>query len=288
MELRQLRYFTVLAEELHFRKAAERLFIAQPGLSRQIKQLEEEMGVSLFARNNRKVDLTPAGKFLQGRVGDLLAELDILVANTRQTAEGLRGQLRIGYIGSAMQHTVPQLLLAVKKAYPDILFSLKEMDNPQQLEALLGREIDLGFVRVERVAPPLRIRAVFEDTFSLVLPEDHPISAANFTGLEQFRDEPFILFESTYSESYYEKVLQLFDAAGFLPRVSHTTVNASSIYRLVSFGMGLSIVPTVLQKGYDVPVKFIELKDVPQRTMLRAAWHGDDRSALLERVLGLL
>ena len=110
MELRQLRYFTVLAEELHFRKAAERLFIAQPGLSRQIKQLEEEMGVSLFDRNNRKVDLTPAGKFLQGRVGSLLAELDILVANTRQTAEGLRGQLRIGYIGSAMQHhTLPEI-----------------------------------------------------------------------------------------------------------------------------------------------------------------------------------
>ncbi|MEM9258209.1 MAG: LysR substrate-binding domain-containing protein [Bacteroidota bacterium] len=288
MELRHLKYFLVVAEELHFRRAAERLFIAQPGLSRQIRQLEEDLGVALFKRHNRKVELTPAGAFLREKAEVLLGELEHIVTATRQVGEGLRGQLRIGYIGSAMQHTVPDLLLKVSTLYPDIHFSLKEMDNQQQLEALLSREIDLGFVRLERVSPPLKMRAVFEDTFSLVLPEDHPLTPATFTGLRQLREEPFILFEASYSSSYYETVMQLFDAEGFTPTVSHNTVNASSIYRLVANGLGLAIVPTVLLEGYDMRIKSIELTKVPQRTTLRAVWHDGEKGGLLAQVLGMI
>ncbi|MEM1356662.1 MAG: LysR substrate-binding domain-containing protein [Bacteroidota bacterium] len=288
MELRHLKYFLVVAEELHFRRAAERLFIAQPGLSRQIRQLEEDLGVALFKRHNRKVELTPAGSFLRDKSEVLLRELEHILTTTRQVGEGLRGQLRIGYIGSAMQHTVPDLLLKVSTLYPDIHFSLKEMDNQQQLETLLSREIDLGFVRLERVPPPLRMRAVFEDTFSLVLPEDHPLTPESFTGLRQVHEEPFILFESSYSSSYYETVMQLFDAEGFTPTVSHTTVNASSIYRLVANGLGLAIVPTILLAGYDMRIKSIELTGVPQRTTLRAVWHGGETSEMLARVLGMI
>lgn len=288
MELRHLRYFAVLADELHFSRAADRLHIAQPGLSRQIRQLEEEIGVRLFDRNNRRVALTEAGIYLQKSTRRLLADIDATVVRARQIGEGLSGQLRIGYIGSAMQRTIPDLLLRVKELHPDVRFSLREMDNPEQLEALLQGEIDLGFVRVEEVTPPLRMRAVHRDTFSLVLPENHPVSADNFTGLKQFREEPFILFEPTYSPSYYDKVLELFAAAGFTPDASHSTVNASSIYRLVANGMGLSVVPTVLAEGYDMGVKFIELTEVPQRTTLRVAWREDAPGKLLGRVLALL
>lgn len=288
MELRHLRYFQALAEELHFGRAADRLFIAQPGLSRQIKQLETELGVLLFARNNRKVELTPAGKHLAGRVRILLRDLELAVANTRQVAQGMRGEIRVGYIGSAMQYTIPALMLAVRDHYPDISFSLVELDNNRQLEALLSREIDLGFVRLNRFPSPLKMRAVLEDTFSLVLPENHRISAGNFTGLAQLAEEEFILFEPEYSTSYYELILQLFDEAGFSPRVSHRTVNASSIYRLVANGMGLSIIPTVLQEGYTMGVKFVELDALPQRTTLRAVWNGEGKSEVLDRVLGLL
>lgn len=288
MELRHLKYFLVVAEELHFRRAAERLFIAQPGLSRQIRQLEEELGVPLFKRHNRKVELTPAGSFLQEKADVLLKELELVITATRQVGAGLRGQLRIGYIGSAMQHTLPKLFLAVSEQYPDVHFSLKEMDNRQQIEALLSREIDLGFVRLERVAPPLQMRAVFEDTFSLVLPESHFLTPETFTGLKQLEEESFILFESSYSSSYYETVMQLFDAEGFTPTVSHNTINASSIYRLVASGLGLAIVPTVLLEGYDMRIKSIELTKVPQRTTLRAVWHGGEPSDLLKHVLGMI
>ncbi|MEO0734062.1 MAG: LysR family transcriptional regulator, partial [Bacteroidota bacterium] len=285
MELRHLKYFLAVAEELHFRRAAERLYVAQPGLSRQIKQLEVELGVDLFERNNRRVALTPAGQHLQKRVTALLRDLDLAVTETRQTAEGTRGQIRVGYIGSAMQRTLPELILAVNEQYPDIRFSLREMENPAQLRALLNRELDLGFVRMERVPPPLRTRPVYADTFSLVLPAEHPVSADNFASLAQLKEEPFILFERTYSESYYELVMQLFDGAGFTPRVSHTSVNASSIYRLVANGLGLAIVPTILLEGYAMDIKAVELTDVPQRTTLRAVWHGAGGSILLERVL---
>jgi len=288
MELRHLKYFLTVAEELHFRRAAERLFIAQPGLSRQIKQLEEELGVPLFTRHNRKVELTPAGVYLKERAAFLLREVELTIAETRQAGQGIRGQLRVGYIGSAMQQMIPELILAVNKNYPDIHFTLREMENPEQLTALLSREIDLGFVRMERVAPPLKAQSVHEDTFSLVLPMDHPLSSENFTGLVQLKDEPFILFERSYGESYYELVMQLFDAAGFTPTVSHISVNASSIYRLAANGLGISIVPTVLCEGYDMDVKFIELTEVPQRTTLRAVWHGEEKGGVLESVLGVL
>ncbi len=288
MELRYLQYFQTVAEELHFRRAAERLFISQPGLSRQILQLEEELGVRLFDRHSRRVELTPAGRYLHERTTLWLRDLDQTIANTRLTGQGLRGHLRIGYIGSAMQQTIPALLLAVKETYPDVHVSLRELENPAQVLALQNRELDLGFVRMERVPAPLVARPVLEDTFSLVLPEGYPLTAEEFTGLAALRHEPFILFEPAYSESYYENVMQLFDDAGFTPTLSHSTVNASSIYRLVANGFGLAIVPTILREGYAMPVKFIELTQVPQRTTLRVVWDGENEDALLGNVLGLL
>ncbi|MEM9835595.1 MAG: LysR family transcriptional regulator [Bacteroidota bacterium] len=288
IEFRHLRYFLVVAEELHFRRAAERLFMAQPGLSRQIQQLEKALGVALFTRHNRKVVLTPAGIFLQREAGQLLAQLQEVFTDTQGIATGLEGTLRLGYIGSAMQQIIPDLLMKMSKELPNIRFSLKEMENPDQLEALLRQEIDLGFVRMERIPPQLATMALFEDSFSIVLPKNHAITPANFTGLQQLKEEPFILFEPAYSHSYYEKVIQLFDAAGFVPQVSHRTVNASSIYRLVANGFGLSIVPTALQYGYDMDVRFIELAHLPQRTTLRVVWHQQSRNPIMERVLGLV
>ena len=284
MELRHLRYFATVAEELHFRKAAERLFIAQPGLSRQIRQLEQELGLELFVRHNRKVELTAAGRYFQQRVNEILRDLEGAIVNVKLIADGLRGELRVGYIGSAMQRAIPDLMLSVNRDYPDIRFVLREMDNPQQLEALLQGEIDLGFVRMERVPPPLATKTLLEDTFSLVLPEQHPVTSENFKDLKQLKEEPFILFEPSYSESYYQNVMRLFDAAGFSPKLSHSTVNASSIYRLVSAGFGLSIVPSVLSERYDMRVKFIELTASAERTSLRMVWNEERKNPLLEKI----
>lgn len=287
LELRHLRYFRALAEDLHFRRAAERLYISQPGLSRQIKQMEGELGYSLFQRNNRKVALTPAGKYLHAEVNKLLQQLDGALQHARMLHEGMEGRLNFGYVGSAMQNIIPELLVRFQADYPNIRYGLEALDNQQQIDRLLTRDLDIGFVRLERIPPELNRRVIFEDTFSLVLPLDHPLSELNFTSLAQLQDEPFILFDPAYSLPYYEKVMELFDDAGFSPKVSHRTVHATTIYRLAENGFGLSIVPTSLQMGYQLGVKFIELTSIPQRTTLSAVWRGDNENPALENFVRL-
>ena len=288
LELRHLRYFLTLAEELHFRKAAEKLFISQPGLSRQIKQLEDDLGITLFERHNRKVVLSPTGVYLKKEIGILLKNLDTVITHSQLIEKGFEGELKFGYIGSAMQNVIPDLLLTIRKEIPNIHFNLKEMDNQQQVDSVLNHDIDFGFVRLERVPKGIEIQPLLQDTFSLVLPNNHPISETNFKDLSQLKTESFILFDASYSEPYYQNVMQLFDDSGFSPIVSHNTIHASSIYRLVENNFGVSIVPTSLKMGYQMDIKFIELKNIRQRTTLQLIWNKSNRNPIIKKVLNLI
>ncbi len=288
LEFRHYKYFLAVAEDLHFRKAAERLFISQPGLSRQIKQMEDELGIKLFKRHNRKVELTKAGLYLQQELKNNFRQLDDLIHHAKLLNSGINGHLNLGFVGSAMQKVIPNLLMKFRKSDPNITFSLNEIDNNQQVTALIKQEIDLGFVRIERVPKGLEMKPLFKDTFSLVLPKDHPINESNFKSLLQLKEEPFILFDPTYSESYYEKVMQIFDDAGFAPIVSHSTVNAISIYRLVENNFGVSIVPTTLKEGFDLNVKFIELKKIKQQTTLKIIWNNKNTNPILKNFLDII
>lgn len=288
IEFRHLRYFLAVAEHLHFGKAADQLYIAQPGLSRQIKNLEATLGIVLFERNNRNVALTEAGQFLQKELSIQIQNIDNILGHARLIHAGVEGNLKLAYVGSAMQNIIPELLLKLKSNHPNIHFHLKEKDNQTQIEALTALEIDLGFVRLERVPRNLQIKPVLEDTFSLVLPKDHPLSTANFQSLEQLKDEPFILFERSYSPTYFEKMRQIFDYHGFTPIVAHYSVHASTIYTLVENNFGISIVPSSLKHGYQMDIKFIELTDIPQRTLLSMVWNTQNRNPLLQKVLEMV
>ena len=285
MELRHINYFLAVAEDLHFRKAAERLFISQPGLSRQIKQLEEELGFSLFERNNRKVRLTRAGDYLKQEFEMTLKNLDSVITHAKLLNEGDEGHINFGYVGSAMQNVIPDLLVKLRDNYPNLHFGFKEMENPDQIKSLLLQEIDLGFVRLNKIPKGLKIKSVFEDTFSLVLPRNHPINSKNFRNLSQLVSEEFILFEQSYSPDYYEQVMQIFTDSGFAPTISHNTVHASTIFKLVENNFGISIVPTALQFGYKMDIKFIELVKIKQRTILSAAWNEENRNPVLKKIL---
>lgn len=285
IEIRHLNYFLAVAEELHFRKAADKLFISQPGLSRQIKQLEEDLGVTLFERNNRNVTLTKAGEYLQKEISVHLKVLNTILNTTKRINDGVDGNLNFGYVGSAMQHIIPDLLVQIRNEYANIHFNLKEMDNQKQLDNLQTHEIDIGFVRLERVPNDLEITPIQEDTFSLVLPINHPLNAENFKDLTQLRNEAFIMFDPSYSPNYYQKIMQIFDYCGFTPIVSHRTVHASSIYKLVEHNFGISIVPSSLQIGNTTKVKFIELKNIPQRTILSAVWSKNNSNPILAKIL---
>ncbi|NAS31893.1 LysR family transcriptional regulator [Flavobacteriaceae bacterium R38] len=285
IELRHLKYFLAVAEDLHFRKAAEKLYISQPGLSRQIRQMEDDLNVKLFERNNRNVVLTPAGLYLKKEASTLLKNLENALSHTKLLDEGAEGKIKLGYVGSTMQNVIPDLLVAFRKHHPEVRFSLKEMYNMRQIEALLSQEIDVGFVRLNEVPDELNIKPVFKDTFSLVLPENHSSSSDNFTSLSQLKHESFILFEKDYSPAYYKSVMSIFDYGKFTPLVSHTTVHANTIFKLVENGFGIAIVPTSLKLGYDMPIKFIELSKIPQRTILSAVWNKKNRNPMLSKIL---
>jgi len=285
MELRHINYFLAVAEDLHFRKAAERLFISQPGLSRQIKQLEEELGFSLFERNNRKVRLTQAGAYLKQEFEMILKNLDGVITHAKLLNKGDEGHINFGYVGSAMQNVIPDLLVKLRDKTPNLHFGFKEMENPDQIKSLLLKEIDLGFVRLNKIPKGLKIKSVFEDTFSLVLPKNHPINSKNFKNLSQLKKEEFILFEQSYSPDYFEQVMQIFSDSGFAPTISHNTVHASTIFKLVENNFGISIVPTALKFGYDMNIKFVELTKIKQRTILSVAWNEENRNPVLKNIL---
>ncbi|WP_088323663.1 LysR family transcriptional regulator [Polaribacter tangerinus] len=286
IEIRHINYFLAVAEELHFRKAAEKLFISQPGLSRQIKLLEESLGVVLFERHNRKVELTKVGEYLKSEFSSQLKVLSHTLEMAKLLSDGKKGELKIGYVGSAMQQVIPDLLLNFKHKNPDILFNLKELNNKQQLEDLVSFTIDIGFVRLERIPRYLESKIIIKENFCLVLPKEHPINSATFKSMAQFKEESFVLFDAHYSVSYYEKVMQIFDDCGFTPVISHNTIHASSIFKLVENNFGISIVPKSLAKKRGHKVKFIELENIPQKTTLSVVWNPKNKNTVLEEVLG--
>ena len=187
MEFRHLKYLLALGKELHFAKAAEKLFITQPALSKQIMQLEDELGTKLLNRTKRSVSLTPAGKYLMDEADYIINHLDRVVDATKRKGEGEEGEIRIGFVGSAMQRIIPELLEQMSKIHPNIHASLDELDNKDQLDAVARDKLDIGFVRLESVHKGFEQRVVLEDSFSLVVSNKHAVQPRNFKSLDQFK-----------------------------------------------------------------------------------------------------
>ncbi len=281
IELRHLRYFLAVAEELHFRKAAEKLFISQPGLSRQIQQLEAELGAKLISRTNRKVELTPAGRHLAHETKNWIELIQLGLETTKLIHEGAEGTLKLGYVGSAMQGVVPTLLQKFKTKHSTVRFSLSEMDNSMQVQALLDGTIDVGFVRLTDIPKSLEMKTVLTEPFCLVLPKNHELTKADLKHMNQLKEESFILFEKEYSPTYYSEVMSLFLDSGYSPQVSHTSVNALTIYKMVESGFGLAVVPESLKNTFSLDIKFIDLKEFPQRTNLNVVWKKSNQNSVL-------
>lgn len=288
MELRHLKYLLAVGKELHFAKAAEKLFITQPALSKQIMQLEEELGTKLLNRTKRSVSLTPAGKYLMDEAEYIINHLNRVVDATKRKGEGEAGEIRVGFVGSAMQSIIPELLEQMSKIHPNIHASLDELDNKDQLDAIARDKLDIGFVRLESVHKGFEQRVVLEDSFSLVVSNKHAVLPKNFKSLDQFRDEQFILFSNDYSQEYYDNIMSIFTDHGFEPKVSHRSVQANSIFRLVERQLGVAIVPSALQGGLDLGVSFIPLNHLRQRTKLMAIWDAKNRNEALTKFLELM
>lgn len=244
MELRHLRYFRAVAEELHFGRAAERLHIAQPPLSQQIRQLERELAVTLLVRNTRNVELTPAGKAYLDKAVSILDAVDEAGRQAQRIAAGAEGHLAIGCVGSATYSLLPRLVRALREELPGVDVSIRgEMLAPAQISALLAGDIDLALLRPPIDQPGVIVETVRRDRLIAALPEGHSLAARNNLSINDFGEEEFIV-HTGHGRSVMNSVLMAICAdAGFVPRVRHEVEETSTLVTLVAAGLGVAVVP---------------------------------------------
>lgn len=288
MELRQLRYFLALAETLHFRQAAEQLHIVQPALSRQIKSLEADLGIMLLERDKRSVALTAAGAHFRERLTDWFYELEEICRDTQQVAQGERGALRIGYVGSCIHTIFPRLLPRIHQEVPLVQINLSEMVTAIQLTALQEGKLDVGFLRNPPLDERFAQQVVFREPYALVLPQSHALTEADFRSLNQVADEPFIMPARSDGENYYRFMMELCEETGFAPHVAHESVHGQTILKLIELGLGLSILPISFSQIAGDQVKFIPLRRSGKYAELTAYWRRDNPNPALKKLLGIL
>ena len=285
LEIRHIRYFLVLAETLHFRKAAAKLFISQSALSQQINLLETILGVKLFDRTNRKVVLNTSGSLFLEESRFIINQLDNAMNRWQEALNGANGQLKIGFVGSSMKHYLPPIIKQFTNGYPKVGLALEELTNSDQLKALEEGRIDIGFVRSNQVSSEMNLKSVYKENFSLVLPENHPINESNFTNLGQCANEPFILYPNESSPMYFQQILNLCSEHNFSPIISHRAIHGTTIFKLVENGMGLSIIPDSLRDEHNYKIRFIALKNTTIKTELFVVWKKDFKNPVLKTFL---
>ncbi|HBP4736436.1 LysR family transcriptional regulator [Pseudomonas aeruginosa] len=272
MELRHLRYFIAVAEELHFGRAAERLGISQPPLSQQIQALEEEIGARLFERTNRRVELTDAGRLFLDESRQVLAQVDKAVLLARRAHLGELGELKIGFTSSApFTSTIPSSIHAFRKAHPDVHLDLQEMSSRQVLKALLEESLQVGVIRPLALPDAVHWVELFREPLVAVLRADHPLAAGSEDGLAiaALAEEPFVFFPRSYGTGLYDQVIALTRQAGFSPRIAQEASEAMTIIGLVSAGLGVSILPASFRRTRVDGVVYRTLSD-PEATT--AVW----------------
>jgi DNA-binding transcriptional LysR family regulator len=244
MELRQLRYFVAVAEELHFRRAAARLHISQPPLSQQIRQLEDELGCRLLARTRRRVELTPAGDAFLRDARTLLAELEGAVETARRIDSGQTGRLRINFVGSALLSIVPEIVQRFRAARPSVELQLRERSTADQLRAVSSGAVDVGLVRppIEELAE-LRATVVLRERTVAALPADHALARLRRIPVRRLASEPLVLFPRDQAPGFHDLLISSMAAPGTHPQVVQYAPEMLTIIGLVAAGIGVSLVP---------------------------------------------
>lgn len=272
MEFRHLRYFLVLAEELHFGRAAKRLSISQPPLSLNIQQLEASVGARLFERDSRGVRLTAAGRAFRESATALLAQAESARLLAREIEAGAVGRLRVGFVGSMLYRGLPQRLQEFQARYPGIHVALTELNSQEQIDALLHGELDAGFVHTSRVPDELAATLAHSEPFVCCMPADHPLTARDAVALADLRGEPFVLFSRKASPDYYSRIFDMCAAQGFYPQIRHEVRHWLSVVSLVSQGMGVAVVPAAMARSGMAGAAFRPLADATVPSEVYCVW----------------
>lgn len=270
MELRHLLYFKAVADLLHFSKAAVQLHISQPPLTRQIKELEKELGVLLFRRNNKRVELTDAGAYFLKECKALIGQLERSKQLVKQIHESVAGEFKIGYISSTSQVVIANVLKALKTQYPLLKTRLYEVSTSKQIKALEEGKLDVGIMRAPVQSVHLYIESLKYDKFALVC----PINMSYELSADWLKVQTFISYNSNYAPDYYNKLLECCNRLGFYPEIMHECNNMHSILSMVENELGIALVPVSVKDQYPyMKLVFTELNDIQVGTEIVLAHH---------------
>ncbi|MFJ6434052.1 LysR family transcriptional regulator [Streptomyces sp. NPDC091416] len=288
MELRHLFAFVAVAEELHFGRAAQRLRMAQPPLSQQIRRLEKELGVQLFERNTRSVRLTSAGESFLQPVRTVIEDLDTAVRAAKAAGRGEYGRVSIGFAGASSHETLPRLTRAVRAAHPAIeLVMTGQTYANVALARVADGSLDLGFVRLPVTQPGVSFRVIDEEELVCALPSDHPLAARDSVALEVLAGEPFVSFPANTGSTVRDAMVGACEAAGFNPRVVQEAPDSYTILALVAAGVGVTLTVTSVQHIQQSGLVYRPLAGPPIRRQAALAWRADNPSAALCAVLAV-
>lgn len=243
MELRHLRYFVAVGETLHFGRAAERLRIAQPPLSQQIRRLEEELGVRLLHRTSRHVELTDAGRLFLIEARRTLVQADRAARIAMRADRGEVGRLTIGYMASAELSVFPTILPAFRKRHPGVHIALQILSPREQFQGLRAGRLQAGFVRLPATDRTLSVVPVFREPLVAVLPESHALARRGTVSLRALRNETLVLFPRQHAPGYYDFLMRICRQSGLDPKLVHESEKLQTIVSLVAMGRGVSLMP---------------------------------------------
>ncbi|RYX83837.1 LysR family transcriptional regulator [bacterium] len=287
MQLRQIECFLAVAEELNFSRAAKRLRLSQPPLSKQIKQLETQLGVQLFVRSHHSVSLTPAGIAFRQHIQPVMELIEYASVAAKRAQAGQTGELRIGFLSALFYDFVPPLLLQYRHLYPDVQVTIIEMVPSAQTEALAEKKIDVAFPGLApgRFGSGLESRIVRTDPWYVCLHKGHELASQKALSLSHLRSQNFVFVQSAMSPSMNDTIIRLFSQAGYLPNVVQTTARAQGVLTLVAAGVGISIFPKSVSLLPSTGLVFLPLTDdfPPYEHVM--VWNASNISPVLQSFL---
>jgi DNA-binding transcriptional LysR family regulator len=290
MELRHLRYFVAVAEELSFTRAAERLHIGQPPLSQQIQALEAEVGARLLERNKRRVLLTEAGRLFLADARRLLALAEQAKETAHRAHLGEAGELRVGFTFSTpFTPLFAKVVRRYRQAYPGVLLSFQEMTTLRQLAKIEARELDVGFVRPASMQLPHKVALtkLRSDPLRLVLPLDSPLARQKSIAVKDLAGQAFVVFPKDAGTGIYHQIFELCRAAGFTPHIAMEAGEPSTIIGLVAAGCGISVLPGSFEGIHMEGVVYRPLADPEATTSMLLARHGEGGGPLAQAFVAL-
>ncbi len=280
-----MRYFVTLAEELHFGRAAERLHIAQPPLSQQIRQLETELGFELFHRTKRKVELSEAGRVFLIEVQQIFRQLEQAIFLGRQVSRGEIGQLVVGFVSSAAYNILPDILRNFRNHVSGVNLDLHELTTDEQLRWLQSGRIDVGFVRPPVNENTYESKIIFQESLAIALPQNHPLANQDKVSLSSLINEFFILFPRILAPGLYDLIISFCQQVGFSPKVAQEAIQMQTIVSLVAAEIGVAIVPESLKNLRRTGVVYKFFVEETPKVSIAMIWRKNDVSVVLDRFL---